>query len=310
MNLIIGGNGGLGLAITRELLENGKAVTATYHHSKEALMKLNGPLLTVSQLDIHDEAALEQLLTAAVTVYFCLNVPYPDWQDVMPGALERVTSRLKPTQVLVFPGNVYGYGSFQYVPADEHHPKAAVTRKGRLRNQLEATLKEQAADLGFRYVIPRFPDFYGPNVTNRMFGPIFKRALQSKTLSWPGSLHARHDLIYIRDAAKAAVLLAESGESGEWHVSGAGALEGIEFLNLIQEEADSPYKCRTLPGWAVGLAGIFDKEAREFHELLYEFQYPLMLNEGKFSQRFPAYSATPHTRAVRETLEWFRSGRK
>lgn len=307
MNLIIGGNGGLGLAITEELLSRGVAVTATYHHSKDALMSLNSPRLTIAPLDIRDEVAMEQLLKQADTVYFCLNVPYQDWYSVMPQAIEQVTQRLNSSQVIVFPGNVYGYGKFQYVPADENHPKAAITHKGKLRNQLEEKLKEQAAIQGFRYVIPRFPDYYGPNVTNRVFGPIFTGALDAKTISWPGGLHIPHDLVYIRDAAKAAVLLAESKESGEWHVSGAGAIEGQQFLNIVQDEAGSPRKCRTLPGWAVGLAGIFDKEAKEFYELLYEFQYPLVLNESKFTERFPAYTATPHALAVKETLSWFRT---
>ncbi|WP_410511124.1 NAD-dependent epimerase/dehydratase family protein [Paenibacillus sp. BR2-3] len=310
MNLIIGGNGGLGFAITKELLSKGKAITATYHQSKDSLMSLNGPLLTFAQLDIRDEESLVQLLKNTNTIYFCLNVPYQDWYSVMPQALERVTRNLKPAQVFVFPGNVYGYGKFQYFPADENHPKAAKTHKGKLRNELEEMLKAQAAKQGFRYVIPRYPDYYGPNVTNRMFGPIFTGALKAKPIFWPGKLRVPHDLIYIQDAAKAAVLLAESEESGEWHVSGAGAMERQQFLNIVQDEAGSPRKCRTLPALAVGLAGMFDKETKEFHELLYEFQYPLVLNDSKFTNRFPSYAATPHTEAVKETLSWFRANTK
>ena len=309
MNLVIGGNGGLGLAITQELMLQGKPVTATYHRSNEALMQLKGPLLSFAKLDIEDEQALDTLLTGTNTVYFCLNVPYQDWYTVMPRALERVTRQLHSGQSLIFPGNVYGYGRFQYLPADEEHPKAALTRKGKLRNQLEEMLKKQAAQHGFRYVIPRYPDYYGPNVTNRVFGPIFSGALKSKTIAWPVKLDVPHDLVYIRDAARAAVLLADSEEDGEWHVSGSGAIEGRQFLNIIQDEADSPHKCRTLPGWAVGLAGIFDKEAKEFHELLYEFQYPLLLNENKFIERFPEYTPTAHKEAVKETLGWFREQR-
>ncbi|MCL6604781.1 MAG: NAD-dependent epimerase/dehydratase family protein [Paenibacillus sp.] len=310
MNLIIGGNGGLGLAITEELLSTGKAVKATYHRSNDALTRLKGPLLTMAQFDIKNGRDLNQLLKGVKTVYFCLNVPYQDWYTVMPQALKELTQSLNSSQKLVFPGNVYGYGKFQYIPVDENHPKAALTKKGKLRNQLEDTLKNQSVSQGFRYVIPRYPDYYGPNVTNRVFGPIFTGALKAKTISWPGKLSVPHDLVYIRDAAKAAVLLAESGESGEWHVSGAGAIEGQQFLNMVQDEAGSPRKSRTLPGWAVGLAGIVDKEAKEFHELLYEFQYPLILNENKFTKRFPTYTATPHVAAVKETLKWFQANRK
>lgn len=307
MNLVIGGNGGLGLAITGELLSQHKKVTATYHHSKDALEHLNGKGLTLTPLDMEKDQNLAGLLQGMEKIYFCLNVPYQNWYTVMPAALERVARQLDSSQTLIFPGNVYGYGPFQYFPADEKHPKAAQTRKGKLRNRLEELLRELAAVQGFSYVIPRYPDYYGPNVTNRVFGPIFNGALKSKTILWPAKLDVPHDLVYIKDAAKAAVLLGESGEQGEWHVSGAGAMDGRQFLKLVQAEANSPGGCRSLPGWAVGLAGIFDKEAREFHELLYEFKYPLVLNESKFINRFPGYSATPHAAAVKETLNWFRA---
>lgn len=305
-SLVIGGNGGLGYSITQELISRGKLVTSTYHRSSQSLSALRGPLLTTSALDVRDEQRLAAVLEGATTVYFCLNVPYPEWYSLMPQALERVTSRLGPGQTLVFPGNVYGYGKLQYLPADERHPKAALTRKGRLRNRMEEQLMNQAAVRGFRYIIPRYPDYYGPNVTNRVFGAIFKRALQARTVSWPVKLDVPHDLVYIGDAARAAVLLAESRENGEWHVSGSGTIEGRQFINSIQDAAGTPRKCRALPGWMVKLAGLFDKEAREFHELLYGYKYPLLLCDSKFMSRFHEYSPTPYKKAIKETLHWFR----
>lgn len=305
-NLVIGGNGGLGYSITQELLSRGKLVTSTYHRSSQALSMLRGPLLTISALDAQDEPRLDAVLDGVTTVYFCLNVPYSDWYSVMPKALEQVTRRLNPGQTLVFPGNVYGYGKLQYLPADERHPKAALTRKGRLRNRMEELLVNQAALRGFRYIIPRYPDYYGPNVTNRVFGAMFKRALQAQTAMWPVKLDVPHDLVYVGDAARAAVLLAESREYGEWHVSGSGAIEGRQFLHSIQDAAGSPRRCRALPGWAVRLAGMFDKEAREFHELLYGYEYPLLLCDRKFMCRFQEYSPTPYKKAIKETIHWFR----
>lgn len=305
-SLVIGGNGGLGYSITQELLSRGRPVTSTYHRSSQALSLLRGPLLTMSALDVQDEQGLAAVLDGAATVYFCLNVPYTDWYSVMPQALERVTSRLQPGQTLVFPGNVYGYGKLQYLPADERHPKDALTRKGRLRNRMEQQLVNQATLRGFRYIIPRYPDYYGPNVTNRLFGAIFRRALEARTLLWPVKLDVPRDLVYVGDAAKAAVLLAESAETGEWHISGSGAIEGRQFLHQIQDAAGSPRKCRALPGWAVMLAGLWDSEARELHELLYGFEYPLLLCESKFMKRFHDYSPTPYKKAIRETIHWFR----
>lgn len=54
-------------------------------------------------------------------------------------------------------------------------------------------------------------------------------------------------------------------------MSGSGAIEGRQFLMNIQHAAGSKGKYCALPAWTVGLAGVFNKEANEFHELLYEF---------------------------------------
>lgn len=57
-------------------------------------------------------------------------------------------------------------------------------------------------------VILRFPDYYGPNVTNPLMAPIFESALADKRAFWLGKLDLPHDLVYIDAAAAACALLA------------------------------------------------------------------------------------------------------
>jgi len=89
---------------------------------------------------------------------------------------------------LVFPGNVYGYGPPQRIPATEDHPLAATTRKGRLRNALERTLWDAHERGEVAVVIPRFPDFYGPNVWNTPGYLVFARVTAGKRPAGPAAL--------------------------------------------------------------------------------------------------------------------------
>ena len=52
--------------------------------------------------------------------------------------------------------------------------------------------------------------------------------------------------------------------------------------------------------------GIFNSNAREFIELLYEYEDPYVLDDSKFLKAFPAFSYTDYSVGVRRTVDWFR----
>ena len=157
-------------------------------------------------------------------------------------------------------------------------------------------------------VIPRFPDYYGPNVVNRLMGPIFENAIASKRAQWIGNLNVPHDLIYIEDAAAAAVLLAMNDDAyGQvWHVPGAGPLTGRQFIEMAFKAAGTKPNIGVLSGSFLRFASFINSDAREMRELLYEFEEPLVLDGTKFARAFPSFSYTPHEEAIWNTVEWFR----
>ncbi|AFU58943.1 hypothetical protein Ngar_c20110 [Candidatus Nitrososphaera gargensis Ga9.2] len=59
--------------------------------------------------------------------------------------------------------------------ATENHPLAATSKKGKLRNFIEGKLMDAQKSGQVSVVIPRFPDYYGSNVVNRLMAPIFFR---------------------------------------------------------------------------------------------------------------------------------------
>jgi nucleoside-diphosphate-sugar epimerase len=308
MHVVLGANGSLGSAVIGRLADQGKPSRGVVR-SRDLAGQLLPPSVEIAVGDATDTVSLQAACRGATVVYHCVNVPYQRWESVMPRALENVLSAARETGAgLVFPGNVYGYGRFQKLPATEDHPLAATSRKGRLRNALEAKLMEAHRSGEVSVVIPRLPDFYGPNVTNRLMAPKFRAALVGGTARWIGKLDVPHDLVYIDDAARACILLGstEAARGQVWHVPGPGPVTGRQFLRMVFEAAGTPPRIGTLSGRAIRFFALFSVDAREMGELLYEFEEPLILDGGKFAQAFPSFGYTPHTEAIRRTLEWFR----
>lgn len=309
LHVVVGATGALGAAVVRHLAVAGAPVRAVARDAERAAALLPAGVETVTTNAL-DRDAVGTACAGAKVIYHCLNVPYQEWMAVMP---QVTTNVLKAAQeheaLLVFPGNVYGYGKFKRIPAPETHPRTATSRKGQLRNTLEQTLANAHKGGQVRVVIPRLPDFFGPNVTNKLFGEmIFAAAAGRRKLKWVGRLDVPHDFVFIDDAAAACVLLGEAeaawGES--WHVPGAGPLTAREFLTAVCRAAEAPMRISALPGWMLTVAGFFDDGAREVAEISHLFTQPQVLDGSKFRAAFPDFRFTPHEEAIARTVAWFR----
>ncbi len=307
-HVVLGATGALGSAVVRRLAAQGETVRAVARD-----MDLAREILPASVGIVADNLLVpEQARTAcegAAVVYHCVNVRYSLWEKLMPVITDNVLEATKRAGArLVFPGNVYGYGPFQRIPATEDHPLAATSKKGRLRNRLEQRLMELHRAGKVPVVIPRFPDFYGPEVANPLMGPIFRQALAGKTAAWPGSLDAPHDLIFIDDAARASILLGATNDAyGEtWHVPGAGPLTARQFIEMVFQAAGTTPNAKALSRLLFRFFGLLIPDAGEMVELLYQFEKPMVLDGGKFAAAFPDFRYTPHEEAVRKTVDWFK----
>ncbi len=311
-HVVFGAAGSLGAAIVRRLGAEGKHVRAVVRDAGRAKQALpeSAELVVGDALNIDNVRAV---CKDAGTVYDCVNVPYRQWLEVHPKVTKNILAGATEAKAtLVFPGNVYGYGRFQKIPAAEDHPLAATSRKGRLRNELEAMLMDADKAGRVRVVIPRFPDFYGPNVTNRLFAPIFEGAIAGKKARWIGKLDAPHDFVYIDDAAAASIILAGAEElpGGVWHVPGPGPLTGRGFVEMAFKMAGTKPSVGALGSGLILFASLFSSDAREVRELLYQFEQPMVLDGTKFARAFPSFNYTPREESIRQTIDWFRQHSK
>ena len=308
MQVVFGAAGALGASIVQRLTTENKRVRAVVRDVERA-RKVLPPSADIVVGDATDTESVQEVCRNALIIYHCVNVSYSKWTAVMSTVTDNILSgALDAKARLVFPGNVYGYGPFQTIPATEDHPLAATSKKGLLRITLERKLMDAHRSGDVRVVIPRFPDYYGPNVTNKLIAPIFEAALGGKKASWLGNLDVPHDLVYIEDAAAACVLLGstDSAYGQAWHVPGAGPITGRQFIEMVFKVAGKKPNIGVMGRGFFRFFGLFVPDAREMLELLYEFENPLVLDGNKFAQGFPSFKYAPHETAVRQTIEWFR----
>jgi len=307
-HVVFGATGALGSAIVRRLAADRTPVRAVVRDA-EAARQLLPASAGIFVADALNRNSVLAACRGAGVIYHCVNVRHSRWSAQLPLITENILAAAKETKArLLFPGNAYGYGPLRTVPAAEDHPLLATSKKGRLRIALEDELMDAHSRGEIRLVIPRFPDLYGPYVTNPLMAPIFEAALAGRVATWPSDLDVPHSLLYIDDAAAACVLLAatDSAYGQVWHVPGPGPLTGRQFLEAVFRAADAEPKTKALSRTLFRLFGIFIPDAGEMVELLYQFEQPLVLDGSKFALAFPSFSYTPHDDAIRRTVEWFR----
>ena len=307
VHVVFGATGAIGSAIVRRLVARGELVRAIARDPEEAAEMLPSKAGVAGgnadSLDIVLKAC-----QGATIVYDCVGTRFSKWAELLPATTANIMAGAREAGArLVFPDTVHGYGPLQKLPATEDHPRAATTKKGKIRIQLERMLLDAHKGGEVPVVIPRYPDLYGPFVTNPLVRPMFEAALSGKTATWPMSLDVAHDMLYIDDAADAAVRLAEDDTSyGQvWHVPGPGPITGRSFLQTAFEAAGNKPNIRAVGRGMYRFFGFFIPDAGEMVELLYEFAQPLILDGSRFAQHFPDFHYTPHDEAIRKTIDWY-----
>ncbi|MEZ4592328.1 MAG: hypothetical protein R3D55_14470 [Chloroflexota bacterium] len=137
---------------------------------------------------------------------------------------------------------------------------------------------------------------------------LFEAALNGKTVNLTGNLDLPHTLTYIRDFARALLVLSQNevAYGRTWHVPSAETLSQNQFLKLVETEIGQPIKVRPAGKMILRIVGLFNPAAGEVVEMMYEFEEPFIVDHSQFADAFGAH-VTPHEEAVRETVAWYQN---
>ena len=309
LQLVLGSTGSIGSAIVNELTAAGKPVRALVRTPAKASKVFANPAkVELVEGSVNDPLTLKKAYDGIDLFYNCINLPYPQW-SMLPqihGMISEAATEAKAR--MIFPGNVYIYGHSPTEKVREDHPRNPCSRKGRIRVELEDTFMRNSREGRVPSVIVRFPDYYGPNSASVVDG-IFRSALRNKTARWFGKLDVVHEFIFISDAAKAMIIASERPDASgqDFNVPGPEPIRVRDWINLVFKEVGREPKMTGTSRGFVRFTGLFNGVAREFVEMQYLTEEPLILDGSKFTNFFGTkYPSRSYNEGIRETLEWLR----
>lgn len=309
LDLVLGATGSIGSAIVNDLTTSHKPVRALVRNPEKARRVFTNPdRVELFEGSVEDPRALQRAFDGVDLFFNCVNVPYPQWSTLpaIHGRIVDVASKAKAR--MVFPGNVYIYGHSQTEKVREDHPRVPCSKKGRIRLELEDGFMRHSREGAVPCVVVRFPDYYGPNSASIVDG-VFRSALKDKTARWLGKLDAIHEFIFISDAAKAMIMASERSDAvgQDFNVPGPEPIRVRDWIRLVFKEAGFEPRMKATSRMFVRLAGLFNGMAREFTEMQYLADEPLILDGTKFSNFFGVkYPTRSYADGIRETLAWLR----
>jgi nucleoside-diphosphate-sugar epimerase len=239
--------------------------------------------------DATDADRLTGLAAGAASLYNCANPPYHRWPAEWPPLASAIVAAAEHSgAVLVTMSNLYGYGPVAG-PMTEDLPLSATTVKGRIRAQMWRDILAAYEAGRVRATEARASDYIGPGAKSVFTTMIVPAVVAGRRATAPVNFDAPHSLTYVGDVGRTLAVLGTDERSlgRAWHVPTAPATTLREAARRLAELAGAPApRLRTMPTAILRLGGLFNREAREFVEVRYQFQQPFVLDSAAAQQTF------------------------
>lgn len=302
--IVLGATGGIGFALTQELMERKFEVTA-FARGEEKLNQLHKGKVKVTAGDALIETDVMSAAEDVDVIFHAVSFPYEQWSLKHPACLEtviKVAKKQKAKVVLI--DNIYAYGK-QPKKVSEDVIKNPHTKKGKIRFNMEANLKAS----GVPYLIVHLPDFYGPQAKNTILFETLKNVANNKTANFVGPMNIAREFIYTKDAARVIIELAlrDDTYNENWNVSAIHPITGEDLIRTIRELTGYNKKVRTISKTLISFIGLFQPFMREVVEMMYLTEDPVVLSDEKLRRKLGEVPLTPYCEGLTETLKWIKA---
>jgi nucleoside-diphosphate-sugar epimerase len=305
--IVLGATGGSGQVIVSELLSRGKEVIA-FGRSESKLEQLmkehdHSQQLTYRIGDIFDYKTIVEAAEDAEVIFQCANVPY---QEMALRLLSLGESVMKAADILgkkiVIVDGIYVYGH-QVTKGDENHPKQPHTKKGKIRVEFEKLIFSQKWK-NAKALIVRLPDYYGATSQNSYLQPTLNGLAANKMTVFIGDLKTPREYVYLPDAAKMIVEIAEKDDSyGEdWNIPGPGLISGDEIIQIARLVTGQKKMVLPLTKNIIQILGLFNPFMKEVVEIMYLTKERFILDGEKYENRIGSIPKTSYKEGMEETL--------
>jgi nucleoside-diphosphate-sugar epimerase len=308
--LITGARGRLGAACVSAFARAGWHVIAQARGPGAS-----GTNVRFTRVSVADHAALAQDAAGATVVLHAANPVYTNaaWQrEAQPMLDHAIAVAKRLNAMLLFPGNVYNFGTTLPAELTEQTPQAANTIKGRVRMAMEHSLQNAAAH-GLQSVVLRAGDFFGADNGTWLDQAIVKKIAKGKFI-YPGPLNIPHAWAYLPDFAGAFVAAANARSRlpafSTLHFAGH-TLSGQDWVDAITPIAveqgwltdGQRLRVGNLPWPLVRAAGLLNPTWRSLAQMQYLWNRPHTLSGHVFAAQIGVAPHTPFAQALRESLD-------
>ncbi|MEY2843533.1 MAG: hypothetical protein RI920_1570 [Pseudomonadota bacterium] len=324
--LVVGARGGWGGEMVSTLLARGWQVRALARGAPPRgagqLANLPGqsaqhPRLQWVSGDAMRPDELQRAAEGVQAIVHAVNPPgYVRWHELaMPMLRASMAAAQTQGARLMLPGNVYNYGPDAGTCVHEGAPQCPLTRKGRVRVEMEDALQEAAARHGLRSLVLRAGDFFGGGGASSWFNTVMVRP--GKPVSRVAEPHAPgvgHTWAYLPDATLAAVRLLELDATSPGHLAlaervhfkGHALADGRDLARcvaqVVAEHTGRGVKISPVP-WPLWMAlALVSPMLREVREMRYLWQQPLSLDNQRLLDLLGDEPHTPLPQAVAAAL--------
>ncbi|GAA4713859.1 NAD-dependent epimerase/dehydratase family protein [Brevibacillus fulvus] len=307
--LVLGATGSMGYALVQELVKRNVEVTA-FARGEERLRAFfaNQNGVTLFPGDMFHPDSLDQAAADADVIFHAVNLPYGQWEQKLPLLTDRLLAAAQATGAkLVVVDNVYAYGRSNGQKVTEETPKQPASKKGKIRLQLEQTIKQSAVPA----LIAHFPDFYGPHAGNTLLHYTMQGILSGKKAYFVGNQQIEREYIYTPDGAKALVELAlhDFAYGQNWNIPGSGVISGAEIIRILREASGYRRRVGTVTKPMLRFLGLFDKMMSEMVEMMYLTEQPVILSGEKYEKFIGKVPMTAYRDGILQTWNWMTARR-
>lgn len=304
-HIILGAGGAIGNVLANELIVNNESVKLI----SRSIHKFDGAeTVKADILNLHE---IKNAIDENSIVYLLVGLRYDKaiWKEQWPKVLQNVVTACEwKKSKLIFFDNVYMYGKVDGV-MNENTMFKPVSRKGEIRAKLNEYLLSEISNRNINAIIARSADYYGPFGDNTSVANMFmiKKLIEGKKAQLFVNADKRHSYTYTGDCGKALYMLAKNDKAFNqiWHMPTAGpALTGEEFVDMVIRKLKIKSNYTVMKKWMIKLAGLFNTEASEAYEMLYQNEFDYIFDSTKFEKYF-SFKPTPYEKGIEDTISYY-----
>ncbi|KRB92576.1 NAD-dependent epimerase/dehydratase family protein [Duganella sp. Root198D2] len=309
--LVLGPSGGIGGEMLRQLVAQGWRVRALKRGLGTASRLADGvEWVEGDALIAHD---VRRASEGCAVIVHAVNPPgYRGWgQQVLPMIENTIAAAAAQGATVVLPGTVYNYGPDAFPVLHEDSLQRPLTRKGKIRVEMEQRLREASEQGMVRVIVVRAGDFFGPGARNNWLSQgMIRPGEVPAEVKLPGAPGVGHQYAYLPDVAATMIALLDKRDElpafASYHMAGYWDHDGTGFGQAIQRVvaahgAKLP-KLKAFPWWLIRLAAPFNETLREMMEMRYLWLRAVRMENQKLRQVLGTEPHTPLETALTRTL--------